>query len=373
MQKDSIEKLSEIMCSTNCFTLLNLIRNNSKLNEDFLEYILNILPQSKNDATQVMKIIIGGLELGLDTEQIKIYAKPDFNHAQMHQIFYGFLNGLNQKQICFYAKPKFDICQMALIRKCFEEGWSTKEIALFATKPEFDYYQMCFLKSVIEEKKLTIAQFKLVAKPNYSPSLMKLIYSYLEKGLNIERLKEATKIFKKFDFMGNHFDAILYGYYNGLTTEQVKFYANPKFNSYQMYKIINAFKNGLTEEQVKCFAKPDLSARQMEIICSGLEAGYLSVNQSNIYATTLFNDDQTYRVVEGYRKGLTTEQIEFYAKPIFDAEQMWQIISGFKNGLSLNDVMKYSSIKKINDMEKARTKLEKELFKKELAKLLHIN
>lgn len=371
MQKDSIEKLSEIMCSTDCFTLLNLIRNNSKLNQDFLEYILKILPQSKYDATQVMKIIIGGLELGLDTEQIKLYAKPDFNYKQMIQIMYGLKNGLNNKQICFYAKPEFDGIQMCEIRKGFEEGLSTKEISVYA-KPEFWPDQMDFLKSVFKEKNLTIDQVKLFANPRYGTALMEKLCSALEDGLTIEEVKEAKKFdMLKFDIY--QIDMILFGYLKGLTTEQVKFYANPKFNSDQMYKIINAFKNGLTEEQVKCFAKPDLSARQMEIICSGLENGYLSVNQSNIYATTLFNDGQTYRVVEGYRKGLTTEQIEFYANPIFDAEQMWQIISGFKNGLSLNDVMKYSSIKNINDMEKARTKLEKELFKKELAKLLHIN
>ena len=371
MQKDSIEKLSEIMCSTDCFTLLNLIRNNSKLNEDFLEYILKILPQSKYDATQVMKIIIGGLELGLDTEQIKLYAKPDFNYKQMIQIMYGLKNGLNNKQICFYAKPEFDGIQMCEIRKGFEEGLSTKEISVYA-KPEFWPDQMDFLKSVFKEKNLTIDQVKLFANPRYGTALMEKLCSALEDGLTIEEVKEAKKFdMLKFDIY--QIDMILFGYLKGLTTEQVKVYANPKFDPYQMGKIIEGFKSGLTEEQVKCYAKSEFNTLQMDRICSGLKKGYLSVNQSDIYANTLFNESQTAKVVDGYLNGLTTEQIKFYAKPKFDSEQMYQIRIGFENGLSLNDVMKYSSIKNIDDMEKARTKLEKELFKKELAKLLHIN
>lgn len=371
MQKNSIEKLSEIMYSRDFHFWLNLIRNNSKLNEEFFEDILKILPQSKADAISVMKAIRTGFEFGLDTEQIKLYAKPDFNYDQMIQITYGLKNGLNHKQICTYAKPEFDNFQMCNIRKGFEEGLSTKEITVYA-KPEFWPEQMDFLKSVFKEKKLTIDQVKFFANPRYSVALMKKLCSALEDGLTTEEVKEAEKFnMSKFDIY--QIDMILFGYSEGLTTEQVKVYANPKFAPSQMRRIIDGFKSGLTEEQVKCYAKPELNTVQMDRICSGLEKGYLSINQSDIYANTLFNESQTANVIEGYRMGLTTEQIKFYAKPKFDSEQMYQIRFGFENGLSLNDVMKFSNIREVAEMERVRTNLEKELFKEELVKLLHIN
>ena len=371
MQKKSIEKLSEIMYSRDFHFWLNLIRNNSKLNEEFFEDILKILPQSKADAISVMKAIRAGFEYGLDIEQIKLYAKPDFNYKQMIQIMYGLKNGLNNKQICFYAKPEFDGIQMFEIRKGFEEGLSTKEISVYA-KPEFWPDQMDFLKSVFKEKNLTIDQVELFADPRYGTALMEKLCSALEDGLTIEEVKEAKKFnMLKFDIY--QIDMILFGYFEGLTTEQVKVYANPKFDPYQMGKIIEGFKSGLTEEQVKCYAKPEFNTLQMDRICSGLEEGYLSVNQSDIYANTLFNESQTAKVVDGYLNGLTTEQIKFYAKPKFDSEQMYQIRIGFENGLSLNDVMKFSNISKVEEMERVRTSLEKELFTEELAKLLHIN
>jgi hypothetical protein len=48
------------------------------------------------------------------------------------------------------------------------------------------------------------------------------------------------------------------GFEKGLTIEQVKFYANPKFDYRLMREMRYDFEDGLTMEQIKLYAKLDL-------------------------------------------------------------------------------------------------------------------
>ena len=64
-----------------------------------------------------MEVVLLGFEHGLSTEQVSIYAKPEFDYTQMEEIERGFAHGLTMEQVQTYAKPEFDSKQMHQIRK----------------------------------------------------------------------------------------------------------------------------------------------------------------------------------------------------------------------------------------------------------------
>lgn len=57
---------------------------------------------------------------------------------------------------------------------------------------------------------------------------------------------------------------ILKGLEHGLTTRQVKFYADLKFDKNQMKQIRMGFERKLPIEQIQSFADPALCAKDME-------------------------------------------------------------------------------------------------------------
>lgn len=57
-----------------------------------------------------MTCILMGLEKGFD---VSIYAKPEFDNKQMHEIYMGLLNDVN---VLLYATSKLDWNEMRTIR-----------------------------------------------------------------------------------------------------------------------------------------------------------------------------------------------------------------------------------------------------------------
>lgn len=126
---------------------------------------------------------------------------------------------------------------------------------------------------------------------------------------------------------------------NKFTPEQKEKYKD--FTEDQMNEIKNGFKNGLSEEQVSVYAKPEFNDEQMAEIRKGFESG-LSVEQVSVYAKPEFNEYQMRGIRRGFNEGLSIEQISVYAKPEFDSYQMGVIRNGFENGLSMEQVSVYA-------------------------------
>ena len=61
----------------------------------------------------------------------------------------------------------------------------------------------------------------------------------------------------------------------------------------------------------------------------------LTIEQVKVYADPKFDDDQMFQIRKGLEEGLTIKQIKVFAKPEFDCCQMEEIREGFKNGLSM--------------------------------------
>jgi len=85
---------------------------------------------------------------------------------------------------------------------------------------------------------------------------------------------------------------IRYGFENGLSIEQIKLYANPKFGSWQMKEIRLGFEQGLTIEQIQVYTDPDFDYEQMEEIRWGLKQDDFTIEQVKVYANPKFSWSQ---------------------------------------------------------------------------------
>lgn len=129
-------------------------------------------------------------ENGLTFEQVKLYAKPEYEYGQIINIRRGLENGLSIEQVQLYAKPEFEKWQMAQIRKGFENGLSDEQVKFYA-KPECEYWQMEEIR-VGFQNGLTFEQVELYAKPEFECLQMDRIRRGLEDGLTFEEV--MTKI-----------------------------------------------------------------------------------------------------------------------------------------------------------------------------------
>ena len=138
------------------------------------------------------------------------------------------------------------------------------------------------------------------------------------------------------------------------------------FDRSQMQQIREGFKNGLSMEQIQVYADSKFEWGQMGQIRWGFEHD-LSVEQVKIYAKPEFNGYQMSEIRNGFEDGLTIEQIQVYANPKFDADygcntQMDEIRLGFRHGLTMEQVQMYADSKfGWHQMEKMREEAETHL------------
>lgn len=67
-------------------------------------------------------------ENGLTFEQVKLYAKPEFEYGQIINIRRGLEGGLSKEQVQLYAKPEFEYWQMEEIRDGFQNNLMDEEM-----------------------------------------------------------------------------------------------------------------------------------------------------------------------------------------------------------------------------------------------------
>lgn len=363
-----------------------------------------------------LKMIKRGIEGGLTKEQINLYAVPEFDHDQMDEILIGIRNNkLSLEQIRLFADPKFDWQQMSTIREGFCVGLTTEQVSLYA-KPEFNvsFYDdknerqlepsgtMLVIKDSLLEL-MPLEQIKVFAKPEFSENQMYEIKKGFIDGLSIEQvliyadpefedssmeflhkdLEEGTisldaiKLYAKPEFYAYFdYDKELYygtmceikkGIINGLTKEQVALYADKKFNVNEMRQIRKGLEAGLTEDEIKFFADPRYNDHQMKEICTGFING-LTLDQIKFYADGDKYEDYQMKVIrEGFESGLAKEQATLYADPEFDANQMAEIRCGLEAGLTEDEVKTFAfSEMSAEQMHEIRTGFPNGISKREI-------
>lgn len=127
MVDDSYEAWKSILqCNPKIIQLLNYLEQCNHLSKRLKEIRLGlehdltleqikIYARPEFDFSQ-MKPIRLGLEAGFTTENINRYARSEFNGQQMMEICSGYVYGLSEEQISRYANPSLDAEQMSNIR-----------------------------------------------------------------------------------------------------------------------------------------------------------------------------------------------------------------------------------------------------------------
>lgn len=191
------------------------------------------MDKSKFYHAQLYEIRLG-LQNGLTKEQVSLYAKPEFGDLQMNQIRLGLERGLSIEKVKIYARPEFLSTQMAVIREALESGLTIDQVKVFA-RPEYDSFQMLTIFYAFKAK-LSQEQINYIALPERNAFEMDWMRLAFMSGLTIEQVKQCE----------------------GIIT--------PKFQFLQIREVISGFRDGLTYEQIKFYAKPELNANEMAIL-----------------------------------------------------------------------------------------------------------
>lgn len=216
--------------------------------------------------------------------------------------------------------------------------------------------------------------------------------------------EEAKVLFKylsdnDFNFYSSQMEEICRGLKN-LSADEIKLYANPKFNIHQMRQIRFGIEEGLPIEKVKIYANEEYDYLGMGILRKALKYDCVNVEKVIEYIKAGFNQEQLEEIVEvmimysesdaeliakkeytaeymqvihkyiaNYMdrqcikkwidKGLTAEQLEFvlgtilgykfddsqvsiFANPKFNIDQMKAVELGLERRLDINDVKFYA-------------------------------
>ena len=187
----------------------------------------------------------------------------------------AFAAGLSPKKVAVLANPEFDARQMIEIYSGFVNyNLSVSEVLLYAN-PELDYRQMELLKDFISNGTLPSADFIKVADPTYSISEMRAVYSALISGISEEDVDTYIDIITNFRGLdASRAMAILDGFIDGLSLDQIMLYATPMFGTHQMYQILAGFaEDNFSYDQVKLYANPIYQYYLMRAIRGAMRKG----------------------------------------------------------------------------------------------------
>ena len=212
---------------------------------------------------------------GLKKEQMDLYNKFHklmksrgllFDQYQIEEILKGFMNGRTIKEVCLYADPSYDHNDMKQFR-LFERK-VTYEQAKIAKSKKFTFLQTEQILQAFYFAEMTIEQVKLFAVPEFSEKTMESIIKCFNENLFLSQIKALAKrqySHEQIDFMRD-------GFKKGLKFKEIKLFTKVK-GFFELEEIQRGFENGLTYEQVAFYAKPDMSSDRMRKIRESFEAG----------------------------------------------------------------------------------------------------
>ena len=107
---------------------LNKIAKRITASDELTEQFITECEHSGKLTNDQMFEICRGFRDGLTIEEVKVYAKPEFNKQQMKEIRRGFERGLSMEQVKIFVKPEINAKQMEKIRLDFQEGLTIEEV-----------------------------------------------------------------------------------------------------------------------------------------------------------------------------------------------------------------------------------------------------
>ena len=127
-----------------------------------------------------------------------------------------------------------------------------------------------------------------------------------------------------------------------------------QFSAYQEKQILLGIEHGLSADQIKFYSNPEYDGIIMEKFRLGFEDG-LSVEQESLCLNN-FSDAQINMILDGFKIGLSMEQVEVYAKPEISYFDMYSIVRGFESGVTVEQMKQVLGI--VNEKPSVSEKLD---------------
>lgn len=333
-----------------------------------------------------------GLEHKLSTEEVTFYSNPDFKRWQMYQIrllleWNATLENKYTLEDFNFITPEFNSEQLMQIMQGLKDGLTLNEVKIYA-KPNFNHFQMKELRTLLKynqtrETKLTEEQINFAANAKLKKYEIELIRVCYEK--NIEQ-KEIKNLLNK-NLNEYQIEEVILCLKNNPTIDQIKFIANPKLPHYEMNFVKNCYERKIPqnkiEDTLKIIRKYNYNKCEINIIESSLIANLkmdeikfiaklndlskmnlaqicfernIPQNEINELLKQNFEEYEIDEIYKGLKNGLPLEKVKIYAKPEFMYNQMEEIRLGLEYGLSIDEVKTYANPKyicmKMRDMRK---------------------
>ena len=269
-----------------------------------------------------MEVIIDMIDEGLETELIKKYLAKDFCWQQLNQVLMGFKNGLTEEQIDIYASKNFSEDQMKEIRKSFEANINIEAIHYLA-KPDISDAKMrsiarCLLNGGNFEKIKKFLNNRLSSKVyvisdfdshNFTDAQVEIICQCIAKGLEDEFIKEIANY--RYDAKTMNLIVRSKDYLND---EQIKLILTVKIYDYdKLQEIIEGFEEGLTVDDVRQYANSKWNCEEMNKIRNIIETCPKEI--AEFVVNNCFNSKQIDVIMSAYDMGLNVETIKKFANP----------------------------------------------------------
>lgn len=269
-----------------------------------------------------MDVIIDMIDEGLEIELIRKYLEKDLYWQQLNQVFMGFKNGLTEEQIDVYANKNFSDDQMKEIRKSFEADINI-EVIRYLANPDISDAKMrsiarCLLNGGNFEKIKKFLNNRLSSKVyvisdfdshNFTDAQVEIICQCIAKGLEDEFIKEIANYRYDAKTMNSIVRSKDY-----LNDEQIKLILTSKIYEYdKVQEIIEGFEEGLTVDDVRKYANSKWNYEEMSsihyiIATRPKEIAEFVVNNN-------FNEKQIDAIMTAYDMGLNVETIKTFANP----------------------------------------------------------
>lgn len=197
---------------------------------------------------------------------------------------------------------------------------------------------------------------KLPNAPEYDLKQMRAIKLGLKHELNIDEIKLYADPKYDGDQMREILYGILYARNKFLNIEQVKAYADSKYDWKQMREIRDGFLRKFTTDEMKLYIDPKFSWEQMhEILCGILVVKKYGDNMEKVklYADPKFSAEQMHEIFYSFASTrvsvngnkLSIDQVKLYADPKYNLKQMKEIQLGYQHGLTKEQILTYANPK----------------------------
>ena len=272
MERELAETIYCSISSLNRTEWVELLRSNPNIPVHFME---NLLQGYNHTHPAVLSEVLLGLKHGLSTDEVSIYASPDYSEEQMREIRLGIENIKDSELVKIYAHSSYSAIKMKVARDLLESGFEPEKVKIYVSTYEYSYPRL----------------------------------TEIELGIR-----------------------------HGLTTKQIAYYAKYEYTDDQMKVLRESFEGGLDFKEVHIFAKAKFESEQMSVIKKAILKDKLPLDFLQLASRVCFNINQMEEIIDGIKLGLTKDQIMLYCDSSYSAHHMRlikEVIKSFPNDSEL--------------------------------------